>query len=49
LGFVLLLIATLSGLVIFWHLSRQGWQTLSDGQSNINEADANRVVANASE
>ncbi len=49
LGFVLLMIATLSGLVIFWHLSRHGWQTLSGSQSNLNEADANQVVANAGE
>jgi len=49
LGFVLLLIATLSGLVIFWNLSSQGWRTLSGSQSNLNETDANQVVANAGE
>jgi SSS family solute:Na+ symporter len=45
LGFVLLLIAVLSGLLLFWHLSRQGWQSLSGDEARGNEYDASPVEA----
>ncbi len=44
-GVPLLLIAAVTGYLIFWHLSRKGWQSLSGAQSSatVNVAEAQTV------
>jgi SSS family solute:Na+ symporter len=42
-GIPLLLIAAVSGYLIFWHLSRRGWQTLSGTQQKTTMADVDEM------
>jgi hypothetical protein len=42
-GVPLLLIAAVSGYLIFWHLSRRGWQTLSGTQQDINSVNVDEM------
>jgi SSS family solute:Na+ symporter len=43
-GIPLLLIAAVAGYLIFWHLSRAGWQTLSGAQANTNQIQEMQAV-----